>query len=254
MIVNKIKKMTKGRYKIIFDNNEDIVLYEDIIIKYNLLTKKNIDETLLNSILKDNYYAGIYSDALKYISTRMRSRKEVNEYLLKKYPDESIVNDTMDKLSNHNYINDTLFCKSFINDKLYLSNDGLDKIKQTLLNHDININIIDEAISKIDSNLISDKLYKLIEKYIRVNNKFSNNQLRNKALNYFINIGYNKDMITEIYNTFEIKQNDDVVKKEYDKLYKKYSNKYTGYKLSTYIKSRLYQKGFSTEEIEKNIK
>ena len=38
--------------------------------------------------------------------------------------------------------------------------------------------------------------------------------------------------------------------KEIQKLYKKYANKYTGYKLDMTIKQKLYQKGYSQEDIE----
>jgi regulatory protein len=90
-----------------------------------------------------------------------------------------------------------------------------------------------------------------VEKYIRINNKYSSSQLKSKVLNYFINLGFNKEMILEIYDTFDIRQDNKIIEKEYERLHTKYSKKYSGYKLNTYIKSRLYQKGFSYEEIDK---
>ena len=50
MKINKFKKVGKGKYKIFFDNTE-IILFEDIILKYDLLIKKNIDEFLLDEIM-----------------------------------------------------------------------------------------------------------------------------------------------------------------------------------------------------------
>ena len=41
MQINKFKKVGKSKYIIIFDNSE-IILYEDIILKYDLLIKKSI--------------------------------------------------------------------------------------------------------------------------------------------------------------------------------------------------------------------
>ena len=38
MKINKFKKVGKSKYKIIFDNT-DITLYEDVILKYDLLIK-----------------------------------------------------------------------------------------------------------------------------------------------------------------------------------------------------------------------
>ena len=83
MKINKFKKVGLNKYKIYSDNGV-LTIYEDVILKYNLLYKKEIDDTLLEKINMDNYKASIYDSALKYIGVRMRSEKEVNEYLLKK--------------------------------------------------------------------------------------------------------------------------------------------------------------------------
>jgi regulatory protein len=251
MKINKLKKLTKGRYKITFDNNDSLILYEEVILKHNVLIKKEVDAKALDSILKDNYYSTIYNDALRYINIRIRSEKELKELLIKKFPDEETINKVIEELLKEGYINDVSFCKSYVNDKLYLSNDGLDKIKDMLSYYDMDNKIIDEVISGIDKNVIEEKLNKLMEKYIRINNKYSSSQLKSKVLNYFINLGFNKEMILEIYDTFDIRQDNKIIEKEYERLHTKYSKKYSGYKLNTYIKSRLYQKGFSYEEIDK---
>ena len=49
MQINKFKKVGKSKYKIFFDNT-DITLYEDIILKYDLLLKKEIDVDLLDGL------------------------------------------------------------------------------------------------------------------------------------------------------------------------------------------------------------
>jgi regulatory protein len=248
MIINNIKKLTKGRYKISF-NNDFLIVYEDILIKYNLLTNKNIDNKIISKIKKDNDYYEIYNTAIRYISIRMRSKKEVFNYLILKFKDDKNVNKVIEIITKERYIDDVKFCKSFVNDKLYLSNDGIDKIKRSLLNYEVDEKTINEIIDEIDLNTIKDKLYKLMDKYININKKYSKNQLKNKIIYYFINNGYSKDMILDVYEMFNIKENNDAIKTEYDKLLQKYSKKYSSYKLDSFIKSKLYQKGFSVEEI-----
>ena len=49
----KIKKL-KNKYKIEFDNREPIITYDDIILKYNILYKKELSEELIDKILKEN--------------------------------------------------------------------------------------------------------------------------------------------------------------------------------------------------------
>lgn len=82
MKINKFKKIGSNKYKIYFDN-ESLIVYEDVILKYNLLYKKDIDNDLLIEINKENYKSSIYDVSIKYISVRMRSKKELEEYLKK---------------------------------------------------------------------------------------------------------------------------------------------------------------------------
>ena len=43
--------MSGDKYKISLDNNTDIILYEDVILKFELLLTKNIDDSILRSLL-----------------------------------------------------------------------------------------------------------------------------------------------------------------------------------------------------------
>lgn len=249
MKINKFKKIGTNKYKIFFDNHT-LTIYEDVILKYNLLYKKEVDSDLLLQINEDNYKASIYDTALKYINIRMRSIKEMYEYLLKKGYDTDNINDTIEKLLSQNLLNDTSFCKSYINDKINLTNSGLDKIKNELLKLGIEEDIIDESFNNIDKSILNDKLKKIIDKELKINSKLPVIKLKNKIINRCINLGYTYESINEILNNINITTNSNI-KKDYDVYYKKYKSKYEGYKLETFIKSKLYQKGYSSEEINK---
>jgi regulatory protein len=58
-------------------------------------------------------------------------------------------------------------------------------------------------------------------------------------------------MIEEIIKSKDFKENDMLVQKEYDKLYRKLSKKYDGSELTYQIRQKLFQKGFNSLEIEK---
>ena len=122
-----------------------------------------------------------------------------------------------------NLINDLNFTKAYINDKINLSNIGIDKIKSELLNHNISSDIIDNELNKIDNNLIKEKLKKLIIKKTK-NSKYTGYKLKYKVVNELINLGYDKNQILEIYDTISV-ENTENIKTEYDKLYKKLSYK-----------------------------
>lgn len=244
MKINKIKKNGK-KYKIILDNGLEIKTFDDVIINNNLLYNKIIDDELLDKINKENEYYDVYNKVLNLISKRIRSEKEISEFLDKYNVDK---NKIIDKLKSINLINDKNFAKAYISDKINLSNDGIDKIKNDLLKHNIDINLIMEEISKIDDDLIDKKIEKLIIKKTK-NSNYSGFKLKYKVVNELINLGYDKSKIVEIYDNLNIK-NDDVIINEYNKLYNKLSKKYQDKELEYKINMKLYNKGFTKEEIE----
>lgn len=240
MKILKYKKMSNNRYKIFLDNGENIVLHEDIILKYNLLITKELDN--IDEIKKDNNNYLVYDIALKYISIKMRSESEIYNYLKKKEIDNKIIDKTINKLKENGYINDRLYAKSYIVDKINLNKYGQNKIKNELLKLKIDENIIIEELNKVNTNDILDNLDSLIDKKIRTNKSYAGDILKQKILNDFINKGYKREDILKILDNKDL-SNDNLYEKEYNKLYTKYSKKYSGEQLEYFIKQKLYQKG-----------
>ena len=247
MKIVKYKKC-RNKYNVYFDDGNYVSLYEDIILKYSLLLKKEITEKELESIKLDNIKEEIYEVALKYISIKMRSRKEIETYLKKKEYSSSDISNTIERLEKNGFINDEMYAKAFINDKFNLSNSGPNKIKKELLKQGIKEDIIDNYIYSINEEELVNKLDRLVDKKIKTIKNCSGNVLKQKLINYFMNEGYYLKDIERILENKDF--NTGNVKKEYDKLYNKYSKKYSGYELDMVIKQKLYQKGYNYNDIE----
>ena len=253
MKILKYKKIGKDKYKITLDDNKEIELYEDVIVKNNLLLNKEIEDDKLDALLKQNEEEKNYFLALKYISIKMRSIKEIKKYLSKKNVSNNVIQNIVKRLIKEGYLNDALFVKAFINDQINLTLNGPIKIKNELLKHDINKDVIDEEISKIDNNLIKEKLNKLLKKQLKIK-KGSYNSVKNKLINHFINLGYYKEDILNEISLLDIKTDDTKLKKDYERLYSKYKSKYNGDRLNYFIMQKLYLKGYTKEDISKVIK
>lgn len=252
MKISHIKKVSGAKYKIILVNGEEITTYEDTILGHNLLFKKEIDEELQVQIQKENLYYEVYHKTLKYIMTKLRSKKEILLYL-EKYPlEESDKENIINKLNELGFLNDEKYARAFTNDKLNLSNYGPDKIKNELEQNAIDEHVIEKVICEIDPNLILEKLRKLMQKKIKGNQKYSEYYLKQKLITEFINLGYGRDQIIEVFEELYTK-NDAIIEKEYQKLYKKLSKKYQGNDLAFHLKQKLFQKGFTKEEIERVV-
>lgn len=239
MKIIKYKKVNSNQYELLLEDKTKLRLYEDVIIKEELLLKKEIDN-LLELIDINNNYA-CYDDALKYLNKKVRCTKEVYDYLNKKgYSNVSL---TMDKLIEKGYIDDAYYTKCFVNDKINLGNDGPIKIRKMLEINNIEEDIINNNLEVFDEELMIEKIDNYLNKQLKVNKK-SNYMFKSKMLLNLVNMGYPKELVTDRINKLHFDNQDDLKKSEEAKIRKKLEHKYSGEELERKIKEKLYQKGY----------
>jgi Uncharacterized protein conserved in bacteria len=248
MNINKFTKLKDGQYKIILEDLTNIVIHEDLILKYDLLLTKKLDEETKEKILKENLNYIAYSIALKYISTRMRSIKEVIDYLDNKGVDKKIIESCINILTSNGYLNDEQFAKSFINDKINLSNDGPYKISKELSGKGVLESIIQENIINFFDDIQIEKCTKVVNKLTKTNRTKSLSMLKKKIISYLINLGYNMEIINIATKNLNAENNDEIMKKEYQKIHSRLSKKYSGKELEYKIKQKMYALGFNNIE------
>lgn len=247
MKIKKIKKLN-NKYLITLEDNIEIITYDEVILKNNILYKKEITEEQLNKIKEENEYYETYNNILKLIKTKLRSEYEIREYIKKNNINKKTEENIIKKLKETKLINDEIYVRAYIHDKISFSNDGPNKIKKDLLNKQIKEETIENELQKPYNKKLQEKLEKLVLKKIKTNKKYSNNMIKQKIINYFMNLGYEKNDIINIIENNKI-TDDTIIKKEYNKLYNKLKNKYEEEELEKIIKQKLYQKGFSIDEI-----
>ena len=98
MKIEKFVKKSSGMYKLFLDNDEVIELHEDLILKEDLLLKREINGEDIVALLEKNRDYLAYSMALKYLGVKMRSIKEVKNYLAKKDVSSSTIDDVISRL------------------------------------------------------------------------------------------------------------------------------------------------------------
>lgn len=241
MKIENIKLNKNGKYEVTI-NNEKYKLYQDVVIKYLLFSKKDIDEKLLEQIKEDNLFYENYYKIIKFINVKLRTENEIRKKLntlnvLKKEQDSII-----ELIKKQGYLNDEIYIKSYINDKINLSYDGPFKIKNYLLKNGFDEIIISKYLD-FDNEFWKERIGKIINKKIKTNKNYSKKMLIQKLSSELNNLGYSKDMYNTFLNNISF-DDDSIYEKEYNKIYNKLIKKYPEDKAKLLTKQKLYLKGF----------
>ena len=202
MEIIKYEKKGNNNYLIYLSDGRKLKINEDVILKHKLLYKKEIDESLLEEIKTDNANYDIYNKCVKYISVRLRSINEIKEFMLRKNVSKELIDETIDKLIKHKLLDDEIFTKAFIKDKLNFTTMGPYRIEMELKKHNIDNTIITKYINEIDYYFLEEKINKQIEKLIKSNKSKPN--LKNKIYNNLINLGYSSSFILDNLNKYNL--------------------------------------------------
>lgn len=240
MKILKYVKSGKNKYRVYLDNGKNLLLYEDVILKFDLLLTKEIKD--LSSILEYNNKYELYDKVLGYINKKLRSEKEIRNYLEKYQVSEEVVREILGKLKEDNLLNNDLYIKSYIHDKVYLTLDGPYKIKNNLEKLGFKEEEINRELEIFNEDLIKERIEKYINKQLK-SNKNSLYVFKNKMVLNLVNLGYNREDIWKYLDNIEVDE-DKLKEEEIRKLREKYKGKYSGYELERFIKKKLYEKGY----------
>ena len=248
MKILKYKKGSKGIYKVELSNGIVLALYEDTILKFNLLLSREILEKDLDKIKLYNLECEVYYVALESIKARFKSEFELKKLLERKeYPGEYI-NKALQRLKKEGYLNDRVFARSYINNQMITTNHGPNRIERDLLDKKIDGNIISDEIVLFTEDETINRINRLITKKINSNHNKGGNVLKQKIANDLKLLGYDSYMVNKILNNYDFSNDYELAEKEYNKLYKRLSKKYSGSELELRIKQGLYLKGLKYEK------
>ena len=248
MKVLKYEKKKNGMYQVYFDNGNNVDIHEEIILKSNLLIKKEASEKDIDKMLDENKKYIAYNIAIKSLSAKMKTAKEIKENLLKNNFEESVIDEVIILLKKSKYLDNSSYAKAYVNDKILLSNDGPYKIKKKLIELGIDEDSIDAALTLFDIDTQKEKIDKIANKYISTNRNKSAFMLKNKIVEHLSSLGYSKELVYDFINKTSFNNNKDIAKKEYEKIYKKLSRKYSNEELEFKVKQKMYSLGFTDYE------
>ena len=203
MEIVKYELTKKNIYNVYLSNGEVLELDESVITNNELLLKKRIDNDLYDKLKRDNKICILVNASIKYINVRLRSIKEIKDYLLKKEDDTNLIDEVISRLIKMGYLDDRRFTEAYIKDKLNFTSWGDYKIINELNKLGISSLDIGNNIDLLNDDILNERMRKIIDKDIRTNKKYSGLKLKNKIYNHLLTSGYSKEKVISLINSYD---------------------------------------------------
>ncbi|MEC5424143.1 recombination regulator RecX [Virgibacillus sp. C22-A2] len=253
------QKKSKNRYNIFLSEGQDEVygfsVDEAILIEYKLRKDLELDDSMIDTLVKKDTVHKSYTQAINFLSYRMRTKKEILDYLVKKEVDSEHIKVVIEKLNKEKLIDDKEFADMFVRTRINTTIKGPSLIKKELIEKGVSGSIASEAVEQFTYEIQYEKILKWIEK--KVNTK-KNDSFQKQVQQLQVTLmqkGFTHDVIKDALADINEEKDDDnewnALVYQGEKLFRKYQPKMSGYKLHNKMKESLYTKGFAMDMINR---
>ena len=254
-ITTQIKR--KDRYNIFLDAEYAFSVDEDILVKYKLKKGLELNAKHIIDLLEAESLQQSYVLAIGYLSYRQRSQVEIERHLYKKEIDPAHIEVVINRLDKEKLIDDLQFAKSFVRERIRQKKKGPQMIKKELFEKGVSKNNADEAVKLMTFNDQYEAALEFAQKRADRPKKESVKKREQQIKSALMQRGYDSDVISEVMQAVDMEENKDdewdAIKHHGEKLYRRYSQKTSGYELRQKLMSALYTRGFKGEQVNQFI-
>lgn len=198
--VSKIKtqKKRRNRYSIFVDGKFEVGISERDLVETGIYNGKEITKKELEKIKKKSIESKVLNKALKFLSIRPRSIKELQRKLEEKNYDSKLIKKTIDFLKKEKLLDDKKFTRDWISFRQKFHPLGKKKLFLELRKKDIPEDIIEKEISKISFKKEIEEAKELAQKRIKLYKDLDKYKKREKIVSFLKRRGYSWNIIKEI--------------------------------------------------------
>lgn len=249
----KITKLEKKKrlYLLELDSDQTCYITEDTIVRFMLTKGKEISAEELTEIKSFAQFSYSKNLALYHLSFKARTEKEVIDYLAKHEIDEKSIQQVIQSLKDDNWINDRQYAQAIINSNQLSGDKGSYMLMQKISQKGVAKAVIQDVLQEFDMTEVAERTAeKLLKKY---QGKLPARALQDKIIQGLTNKGFSyteaKAAFDQLDNQVDEETVQELIFKELDKQYPKYSRKYEGYELKQRLTQVLARKGYDFSDI-----
>ena len=247
-IISKIK-INKKNVIISFVDRNKLTCVNEVLANFYLYEGKTLDNKTLNEIKSFNASAALMKYALSLLKKSHYSEWKMREKLYAKEGKKSDVDRIIKSLKNNDLIND----KMLILDTIEYGNErniGKNKIIQELTQKGVFMENL-KGFS-FPHSLEKKKAFNNLPKLERKYAKYTYEQKKHHIYNALLSLGFDNDVVLEVLPMVKKtndKEENEKLKKDFQKAYHHYHQKYDGYDLKNKVVTSLRSKGYKMTSI-----
>ncbi|MER1986734.1 MAG: recombination regulator RecX [Solibacillus sp.] len=255
LVITKIgrQKNNKERYNIYINEEYSFAVDEGTLIKFGLQKGNILEQHEIDDIVYEDEIAKAFNKALGYLSFQMRSEHEVRQKLLQAEYGAAVVEEAIRKLERLGFLNDESYSKALVETRKRTAKKGPAAIRQDLIKKGIDKNLQEQVLEGFSHSEQIEIASELAAKQMRASNGKTPMQVKQKAQDLLLRKGYSYSVVKEVLEQLTFEQADDewaeLVERQGDKIWRKYTAKFTGSERKNKVKQSLYQKGFPIDVI-----
>lgn len=148
MIINGFNLKSKNNLNVFLVSTDsgDYILHSDVIVKYGLMLGEN-DDKIFKSACEESEVLIATVVVNKYLNSRIKTEKQLKEYLSKKGFSKSAIEQVIDKLKEYKIIDDSEYAKAFIRSN---ANNSKLRLKKKLSQSGVDKKFIEQELENVD--------------------------------------------------------------------------------------------------------
>lgn len=196
-ITQIVKIGSAKRYQLYLDGEPALSIHEDVLVKYSLYKGMELDESEWSDLLLAEEENKIRQAALRYLSYRPRTCKQMEEYLLEKEFALERIQSVLQELQQLGYLDDKSFAVEWVRER---KNKGFGnfRIQQELKAKGIRDEYISLALAETDWEEERRLAMEVAERrYSRIKNE-PWQKIERKLSNFLLRRGFSWEVISSV--------------------------------------------------------
>ncbi|RKD71054.1 regulatory protein [Sinobaca qinghaiensis] len=227
---------------------------ESAIVEFGLKKGLELSDTELEAIEAFDQKRRAWNAVLHYLSFSMRTKWQVEQYLLEKEYAPAAVEEAVNRALDYKFLDDAAFAEAFVRTKINTTDKGPKIITGDLRQKGIGPDLAEKALLQFTKERQIDKGVKIIQKKAD-RQKDAHTIFKKKMMDALRQKGYDTEIFTIAWEEAAIVPDEEEewerLEAHGDKILRKWEKKAEGRTLQQKVKEQLYRKGFNMQLIQR---